>query len=252
MVAVETFLLKSRGARGVVRYMALSEYGFPERQSFSEVARIESAARPAPLSRQAYRHVFKRIVDIFLVLVTVYIWLPIILITALIVARDGHNPFYTQPRIGRNGRVFRILKLRSMVHDADAVFDAYLRDNSAARSEWNATQKLKRDPRITRVGRFIRKTSIDELPQLLNVLIGDMSLVGPRPIMVQQRTLYPGHRYYEMRPGITGFWQICNRNQCRFTGRARYDNAYFNSMSLWTDLVVIWRTFGVVLRGTGY
>jgi exopolysaccharide production protein ExoY len=79
-----------------------------------------------------------------------------------------------------------------------------------------------------------------------------MSLVGPRPIMVQQKSLYPGHRYYEMRPGLTGFWQICNRNHCRFAGRARYDNAYFHSMSLKTDLVVIWRTLGVVLRATGY
>jgi lipopolysaccharide/colanic/teichoic acid biosynthesis glycosyltransferase len=157
-----------------------------------------------------------------------------------------------QDRIGRHGRVFRIIKLRSMVHDADAVLEAYLRDNPAARAEWNATQKLKNDPRITRVGHFIRKTSIDELPQFFNVLFGDMSLVGPRPMMVCQKPLYPGRRYYEMRPGITGFWQVSNRNHCRFTGRARYDNAYFNAMSLATDLAVLRRTVSVVLRGTGY
>jgi lipopolysaccharide/colanic/teichoic acid biosynthesis glycosyltransferase len=231
--------------------MALSEYGFADRQSFPDVVSGDTPSQPVPFGRLAYRSGLKRLVDVVLVLGTVHIWLPIVLITALIVARDGHNPFYTQPRIGRNGRVFRILKLRSMVHDADARFEAYLRENPAARAEWDATQKLRNDPRITGIGSFIRKTSIDELPQLLNVLRGDMSLVGPRPIMVQQQTLYPGIRYYRMRPGMTGFWQICDRNRCRFTGRARYDNAYFKSMSLWTDLVVLWRTMGVVLRGTG-
>nr|WP_254656354.1 sugar transferase [Jannaschia sp. CCS1] len=190
--------------------------------------------------------------DFTLVLVTAPIWLPLILVMALFVARDRHNPFYTQDRIGQNGRVFRIIKLRSMVHDADKVFEAYLAANPEARAEWDATQKLKNDPRITRFGRFIRKSSLDELPQLINVLWGDMSIVGPRPMMVSQRGLYPGRSYYDMRPGMTGFWQISNRNQCRFAYRARYDNAYFNSMSLRTDLSVIWRTVGVIARGTGY
>ncbi|WP_347403046.1 sugar transferase [Roseicyclus salinarum] len=213
---------------------------------------VNTVAPRAAVRTVLYRAGLKRLVDVLLVLATLPFWLPIILVTALIVARDGHNPFYTQPRIGRNGRVFRILKLRSMVHDADAVLDVYLRQNPAARAEWNATQKLKNDPRITDTGRFIRKISLDELPQLVNVLVGDMSLVGPRPMMVNQKSLYPGQRYYDMRPGLTGFWQISNRNHCRFAGRARYDNAYFNAMSLRTDVAVIWRTIGVVLRGTGY
>jgi lipopolysaccharide/colanic/teichoic acid biosynthesis glycosyltransferase len=199
-----------------------------------------------------YRGVFKRGIDLLLVIATLPFWLPIILVMALIVARDGHNPFYTQDRIGRYGRVFRMIKLRSMVHDADAVFESCLRENPAARAEWNATQKLKDDPRITRIGQFIRKTSIDELPQLFNVLKGDMSLVGPRPMMVCQKALYPGQRYYDMRPGLTGLWQISSRNHCRFADRARYDNVYHAVMSLRTDVAVIWRTVGVVLRGTGY
>jgi lipopolysaccharide/colanic/teichoic acid biosynthesis glycosyltransferase len=209
-----------------------------------------------PVARHAlpalYRHGVKRPLDLTLVLATLPFWLPIILVTALLVARDGHNPFYTQARIGRHGRVFRMLKLRSMTPDADAVLEKYLRENAAARAEWTATQKLKHDPRVTRVGAFIRKTSIDEFPQLVNVLLGDMSVVGPRPMMVCQKSLYPGSLYYEMRPGLTGFWQISNRNHCRFVGRARYDNAYYRAMSLRTDLVVILRTVGVVLRGTGY
>jgi exopolysaccharide production protein ExoY len=194
----------------------------------------------------------KRILDLLLVIAAMPFWVPIVLVTAVLVARDGHNPFYTQHRVGRNGRVFRMFKLRSMVHDADAVFEAYLAANPKARAEWDATQKLKRDPRVTRVGSFIRKSSIDELPQLINVLLGDMSLVGPRPMMVSQQPLYPGRRYYDLRPGLTGFWQISNRNHCRFVDRARYDNAYFSSLSLGTDIAVILRTMGVVLRGTGY
>lgn len=202
-------------------------------------------------ARFIYRHGMKRMIDLILVVMTLPFWLPVILVTALLIALDGRNPFYIQARIGRDGRVFHMLKLRSMVPDADIALEKHLRENPAARLEWLTTQKLKHDPRVTRIGAFIRKTSIDELPQLVNVLFGEMSLVGPRPMMVCQKMLYPGSLYYEMRPGLTGFWQISNRNNCRFAGRARYDNAYFKSMSLRTDLVVILRTVRVVLRGTG-
>jgi lipopolysaccharide/colanic/teichoic acid biosynthesis glycosyltransferase len=232
--------------------MALLDQPLADRLSGTVQATADRSEKRSFSLSGIYRNGIKRTLDVLLVVATLPFWLPIVLVTAVIVALDGHNPFYMQDRIGRHGRVFRIIKLRSMVHDADAVLEAYLRDNPAARAEWNATQKLKNDPRITRVGHFIRKTSIDELPQFFNVLFGDMSLVGPRPMMVCQKPLYPGRRYYEMRPGITGFWQVSNRNHCRFTGRARYDNAYFNAMSLATDLAVLRRTVSVVLRGTGY
>lgn len=230
--------------------MALLDHPFP--RSLAAGGTISPIKETTGPENVVYRVAVKRALDLTLVLVALPFWLPIILVTALLVARDGHNPFYTQLRIGRQGRTFRIIKLRSMVHDADATLEAHLRENPAARLEWDLTQKLKNDPRITRLGHVIRKTSIDELPQLFNVLLGDMSLVGPRPMMVSQKSLYPGQSYYMMRPGLTGFWQISNRNNCRFAGRARYDHAYFNSMSLRTDLVVIFRTFGVMLRGTGY
>ncbi|MEM7508837.1 MAG: sugar transferase [Pseudomonadota bacterium] len=190
--------------------------------------------------------------DLLLTLVTAPIWLPLLVLAAICVALDGHSPFYLQDRIGRDGRVFRMMKLRSMVHNADAILETYLRDNPEARREWDSTQKLKSDPRITLVGRIIRKTSIDELPQLFNVLLGDMSLVGPRPMMTCQKEMYSGDRYYDLRPGLTGFWQISSRNQCRFSHRVRYDNAYNAALSLRTDVTVIFRTIGVVLRGTGY
>lgn len=189
------------------------------------------------------------------VVFTVLLALPAAMIVgffALLVMSDGHNPFYRQTRIGKNGRAFGMWKLRSMVPNADAVLEAYLAENPEARREWDLTQKLKKDPRITPVGRFIRKTSIDELPQLLNVVSGDMSLVGPRPMMLDQRVLYPGLAYYAMRPGITGFWQTSTRNESSFAERATFDARYFSAMSLKTDLRVLFKTVGVVFAGTGY
>ncbi len=201
---------------------------------------------------QFYRNIGKRAADIVLVFLTMPISLTLILGAALLVALDGGNPFYTQRRIGQGGREFRMLKLRTMVPDADAKLDHYLAANPEAKAEWDATQKLKNDPRITTVGRFLRKCSLDELPQLLNVLFGTMSLVGPRPMMVSQKDMYHGRGYYALRPGLTGFWQITDRNECDFRDRVQYDDAYNRSVSFGTDLVVILRTFKVVLRGTGY
>lgn len=213
---------------------------------------VVPAATALPSSGLLYRRVLKRLFDTLLVLGSAPFWMPVVLITALLVARDGHNPFYTQDRVGRNGRSFRIWKLRSMVVDAEARLEAHLMSDPDARSEWESTQKLKDDPRITRVGRIIRKTSLDELPQLWNVLTGDMSLVGPRPMMTSQRDLYHGDSYYALRPGLTGFWQISDRNECRFSDRVRFDEAYHRSLSLRTDVTVLARTVAVVVRGTGY
>ena len=139
-----------------------------------------------------------------------------------------------------------------MVPRADTLLEYHLRKNPEARREWDETQKLKRDPRITRIGCFLRKSSLDELPQLWNVLMGDMSLVGPRPMMVDQEALYPGTAYFELRPGITGLWQISDRNASSFAERAKFDDRYLNSCSLSQDISILLQTTGVVLRGTGY
>lgn len=205
-----------------------------------------------PPRRGIYGRGAKRALDVTLVLATLPVTLPLILIMAMLVALDGGNPFYVQKRLGRNGRVFRIWKLRSMVHDAEKVLKSYLDSDPAARRQWDRTQKLKRDPRVTRVGRLLRKTSLDELPQLLNVLNGTMSLVGPRPMMTGQRHLYFGRAYYRLRPGITGLWQISERNESEFIARVRYDEEYEHKLSCWTDLGILVRTVTVVLRGTGY
>lgn len=199
-----------------------------------------------------YRDHLKRALDIALVLLVAPIALPLILVAAALAAMDGGSPFYWQDRVGLGGRSFRMLKIRTMVPNAKARLESYLAGNPEARREWDHSQKLKHDPRITRLGYFLRKTSLDELPQLWNVLKGDMSIVGPRPMMVEQKPLYEGHAYYAMRPGITGFWQVSDRNETSFVARARYDTDYYHSVSLATDIAVLVRTVAVVLRGTGY
>ena len=197
------------------------------------------------------RHL-KRIFDVMAVLLALPVVLPLILVLALLVKRDGGPAFYCQDRIGRNGRIFRFWKLRSMIVGADQHLHQHFAAHPEARLEWERTQKLRDDPRITPIGRIIRKTSLDELPQLWNVLRGDMSLVGPRPILPAQRHLYPGQAYYELRPGLTGFWQIGERNHAAFAMRAAYDTQYARSLSFLTDILVILATVRVMLRGTGY
>jgi len=209
----------------------------------------ESATGPA--TGGLYRRAGKRLLDILLVTLSAPFVLPLVAILALIVARDGGNPFYAQPRVGRGGRIFRMWKLRSMVVDADARMQAHLAADPDARTEWDLYQKLADDPRITPFGGFLRRASLDELPQLWNVLKGDMSLVGPRPMMPCQKPLYPGLAYYRIRPGITGYWQIAGRDRTTFATRARFDAAYEAELSLPTDAAVLTRTVGVVLRCTG-
>ena len=199
-----------------------------------------------------YRNLFKRFFDLTAVLISSIVVVPVIGILSLLVALDGSSPFYWNDRVGRRGKTFRMLKLRTMVPNADAMLEDYLSQNAEARLEWNSTQKLKSDPRITRVGRFLRKTSLDELPQLWNVFTGDMSLVGPRPMMPSQRALYSGMAYYALRPGITGPWQVSDRNESEFSKRAEHDTLYNETLSLPTDLMLLFKTVRVVIKGTGY
>ncbi|MGB5558828.1 MAG: sugar transferase [Paracoccaceae bacterium] len=218
---------------------------------------LDSASAPfgrvtLPARAGFYRNGLKRGLDLVLILMAAPIVLPLVLVLSLIVARDGHRPFYWSKRVGKDGKEFFMLKLRTMVPDADRLLDAHLTNDPLARQEWETTQKLKNDPRTTRVGRVLRKLSLDELPQLWNVLVGDMSLVGPRPMLPNQRVMYPGLAYYALRPGITGPWQVSDRNECEFAKRADHDKDYHDQLSFSADLKLIVRTIGVVLKGTGY
>ncbi len=206
----------------------------------------------SPTGRGPYRRFFKRVFDITAIVLAAPAVVPIVAIVAAMVARDGGSPFYTQMRVGKGGKRFRMWKLRSMVRDADERMEEFLASDPEARMEWDSTQKLKADPRITRMGKFLRKSSLDELPQLWNVLVGDMSLVGPRPMMISQQSLYPGQGYYALRPGITGYWQTSGRNRTTFEARAEFDDAYEADLSLLTDVKVLAATVGVVVQGTGY
>ena len=198
-----------------------------------------------------YGRDYKRLFDIVICILAAPFILPLVAVAALFVILDGHSPFYSQERVGFRGRAFRMWKLRSMKANADALLAEHLASDAEAAEEWRVNQKLKNDPRITLVGKFLRKSSIDELPQLWNVFVGDMSIVGPRPMMVEQRELYTGRAYFKMRPGLTGYWQISDRSQSSFEDRVPHDEKYFADRSFGVDLKVMIRTVLVVLRGTG-
>lgn len=220
--------------------------------SFTALDTTAPVSGPFREQHDLYRDFGKRLFDVTLIILALPFVLPVIAVLAVLAALDGGNPFYSQLRVGRSGTPYRIWKLRTMVPDADALLERHLEANPEARAEWDKTQKLKNDPRITPMGRLLRRSSLDELPQLWNVLRGDMSLVGPRPMMLNQRSLYPGLDYDALRPGITGPWQVSARNETSFADRAQFDTSYYYTLSLATDLRLLRATFRVVLRATGH
>lgn len=216
------------------------------------VARPPAISAGGRFGQWGYRVFFKRLIDVLAVLVSLPMVVPLIAVLAILVARDGGRPFYSQARLGKNGRIFKMWKLRSMVVDAEDRLAAHLAQNPQAQAEWDHSQKLRNDPRITRLGRLLRRSSLDELPQLWNVLRGDMSLVGPRPMMVNQRSLYPGTAYFSLRPGLTGYWQISVRNESSFAERAGFDDQYAQDVGFVTDIRILMATVKVVGEATGH
>ena len=197
----------------------------------------------------------KRAFDIGLAVLLLPLIVPAITIIWMLVRLDGGPGFHGQLRVGHGGRHFTFWKIRTMVVDADAVLRELVRSDPQIAREWHRYQKLERDPRITRIGGFLRKTSLDELPQIWNILRGEMSFVGPRPFMPSQQELYDSMPmsavYYHMRPGITGPWQVSQRNEVSFQERVDYDRRYAASASLLTDLKLKAVTTLVVLNATG-
>jgi Undecaprenyl-phosphate galactose phosphotransferase WbaP len=196
----------------------------------------------------------KRGVDIAGALGFFTLFLPLYVTVALGVRLTSKGPvLFEQKRVGQNGRSFRFYKFRSMVVNSEEALNSFLDSDDGARSEWETYQKLQKDPRITWVGRIIRRTSLDELPQFWNVLKGDMSLVGPRPCMVDQRDLYGAHwpAYCAVKPGITGLWQVSGRNALTYQQRVQLDSKYVQNWSLLLDLKILARTVLVVLTGHG-
>jgi len=196
----------------------------------------------------------KRVMDIVLILLTLPVSVPLVLVITGLLLAQGRPVFYSQQRVGRGGRNFRIWKFSTMVPQAETRLREYLQKNPNAAREWRMTQKLRHDPRVFPLGAFLRKSSLDELPQLWNILCGQMSLVGPRPItMTELVGKYCGHApaYLKCRPGLTGLWQVSGRNRLRYSQRVQLDVAYATRQNLWLDLHILWRTIGTVLRGTG-
>lgn len=195
----------------------------------------------------------KRFFDLVLALVLLPIIAPVVAILALLVRRDGGPSFFGHSRIGQNGRVFKCWKVRTMVHGAEERLQAFLADNPAAAAEWERDHKLTNDPRITRVGDFLRKTSLDELPQIWNVLKGEMSFVGPRPIVRAELAKYgiSANVYLSLKPGITGPWQVSGRNDVSYDERVAMDVDYSLRGSLKFDAELILRTGMAVLDRTG-
>jgi undecaprenyl-phosphate galactose phosphotransferase len=197
----------------------------------------------------------KRCFDLTLSLILIVGLAPVLLAIAILVRRDGGPAFYPHRRIGRGGASFNCLKFRSMVVDGDAVLQAHLAANPSAATEWEQRRKLTVDPRVTRIGRFLRKTSLDELPQLFNVLRGEMSLVGPRPVVhdeLYQHYCQSGRAaYLAVTPGITGLWQISGRSDTSYAQRVALDIQYAGSQSLLQDGLILLRTVPAVLLRRG-
>lgn len=195
----------------------------------------------------------KRVFDISVSSVALIALSPVMLLIAGLIRLDGGSSLFGHKRLGRNGRTFPCLKFRTMVMGADEILKEHLKNNPEAAEEWNATQKLQNDPRVTRLGKFLRSTSLDELPQLINVLKGDMSLVGPRPIVRNEIEHYNNDiiHYYRVRPGITGLWQVSGRNDVSYAERVQMDSWYVRNWSLWHDIAIICKTFPAVLKRSG-
>lgn len=207
--------------------------------------------KPIDLSFEGLNGEFaKRLFDIVFSLLVLVLFSPIYLILALLIAFSSEGPiFYIQERVGRNYKPFNCIKFRTMVSNADEVLVQLMEREPSLRQEFETTFKLKKDPRITKIGRFLRITSLDEFPQFWNVLKGDMSVVGPRPLVAEELPKYGSYidQILTIRPGITGLWQVSGRNDIPYPRRVQIDLHYVKFRNFWIDLWIIVKTIGIVL-----
>ncbi|MEG4444012.1 sugar transferase [Microcoleus sp. F8-D3] len=193
---------------------------------------------------------FKRLFDILFSLSVLILFAPVYLLLAFLIALSSPGPiFYVQERVGKNRKRFYCLKFRTMVENADDILLEIMENSPHLRQEFEDNFKLKQDPRITWIGRFLRMTSLDEFPQFWNVLKGDMSVVGPRPLVEEELPRYGNHinKILTIRPGITGLWQVSGRNDIPYPRRVQIDLYYANDKNLWMDMWIVFKTIGVVI-----
>ncbi len=198
---------------------------------------------------------WKRFFDVLLSSVLFVVFLPLIpVVVFAILIVDGDGVIYKQKRLGYRGKLFNLLKFRTMYKNGDAILEEFFKRHPEKKREWEIYRKLKDDPRVTPVGKVLRKLSLDELPQLLNVLKGDMSIVGPRPYLPEEMDSVPNdvkEKILSVKPGITGLWQVSGRNETTFEERVKLDAWYAENYNLWLDLKILWRTIFVILSGRG-
>jgi lipopolysaccharide/colanic/teichoic acid biosynthesis glycosyltransferase len=208
---------------------------------------------PATVSNSRFQVIVRRILDVSAAVLFLILAAPLMLVIALAVAIDGGPVFYRHQRVGRDRKPFPCIKFRTMILGADECLHEYLHYHPAAAREWRDAQKLEFDPRVTSVGRFLRSSSLDELPQLFNVVRGDMSLIGPRPVTTAELYHYgqAADLYAAVRPGITGLWQVSGRNDVSYAHRVELDARYVRGRSLRLDLWILIRTPIVVLSRRG-
>ena len=198
---------------------------------------------------------FKRVFDVIISMIGLVFLLPIALFVklALIVTKDNGKLFFKQERIGKDGKLFTIYKFRTMVNDADNILYSLMQSDEDFKKEYTLTKKLKDDPRITKLGKFLRKTSIDELPQLINIFKGDMSLIGNRPYLPREKddmTIYYND-IVKTKPGLTGYWQVSGRSNLDFEDRLKLESYYSKHNSFKMDVKIFFKTFATVLKGNG-
>ncbi len=206
------------------------------------------------LNNKVIYRISKRTVDILISSIGLVILLPIFLIVVILIKLDSKGPiFFLQKRIGINGKMFKLYKFRTMKLNADKELRRILQNDEEARKEYEKNKKLNKDPRITKVGNLIRKLSIDELPQLINILKGEMSLIGPRPYLYREKK--DMGNYYEkiitVKPGLTGLWQVSGRNNTTFKARLELDERYINNISIINDIKIFFKTFIILLKKEG-
>ena len=199
--------------------------------------------------------VAKRVIDILAGIVGVIILIPLVLCVKIIslINNDKGSIFFVQNRMGKNGKIFKMYKFRTMIVGAEEELEKLLAENEEIRKEYDENKKIKDDPRVTKIGRVLRKTSLDEFPQFINILKGEMSLVGPRPYLERERKDM-GDAYesiISLTPGLTGLWQISGRSDINFEDRVKLDVEYYNDNSFWGDIKIIFSTIATVLKRKG-
>lgn len=219
-----------------------------------EPARLTMIENKSEVSEKIAYNIIKRFFDILISIIGLIVLSPVFLIIGIIIKIDSPGPiFFSHKRIGENGKLFRLYKFRTMVVDADKILMEKLKKDKEFREKYLNYRKVENDDRITKIGNFLRKTSLDEFPQLINVLKGEMSLVGPRPYLNREKQDMGEYYNYiiKCKPGITGLWQVSGRNQNTFKQRLKLDVEYYNNRGLWYDIKIFFKTFASVIKKEG-